>query len=270
MSAIPASRRSGRRILGSPGPDAVAEAIDADELAEAVGRALAHMIEHNLELPVDVLPPLLVLRRAFGRDWPVPRLASGEDVDELLREDADGLADAFAAVHGDEAAGVADAMCRWKVDDVGGVVEGWTVADLEEFLLDWYPRKGGAGEPVETVPDNAIAFLRFLAGRGRLHGDELETLEHAANALRRRFELAARDPRNWGPAKTILMQMRAEGVDLMDEDSLGRWTADFNAGSFEQRDRLFGPSLLRPAPPAATRRKAQRRSAKAARKRNRR
>jgi hypothetical protein len=259
-----------RRLLGEPDPHAVAEPIDAGELADTLGRALAHMVEHELELPAEVLPPLLVLRRALGRDWPLPRLGIGEEAEELLRADADELADAFAAAHGDEAAAVADAMCQWKVDSVGGFVGRWTVVDVEEFLLDWYPRKGGAGGPVETVPDHVIAFLRFLADGGRLDGDDLESLEDAVNLLRRRFESAARDPRNWSPAKALVMQMRAEGVDPMDEASVARWTADFNARPFEQRDRVLGPSLPRPASRGTQRRKAQRRSAKAARKRNRR
>jgi hypothetical protein len=259
-----------RRLLGEPDSHAVAEPIDAGELADALGRALRHMVEHDLELPSDVLPPLLMLRRALGRDWPLPRLGIGEEAGELLHEEADELADLFAAGHGDAAADVADAMCLWKVGDAGGLVGHWTAVDVEAFLLDWYPRNGGAGGPVESVPDHVIAFLRFLADRGRLDGDDLESLEDAVNLLRRRFESAARDPRNWGPAQALVMQMRAEGVDPMDEASVTRWTADFNARSFEQRDPVLGPSLPRPAPRAVQRRKEQRRSAKAARKRNRR
>jgi hypothetical protein len=266
----PVRPASVRRLLGEPDPHAVAEPIEPGELADALGSALAHMVEHELELPLDVLPPLLVLRRAFGRDWPLPLLGAGEEAEELLREDADQLTDAFAALHGDEAAGVADAMCLWKVDYVGDLASRWTVVDVEEFLLDWYPRQGGADGPIETVPDHMTAFLRFLADSGRLDGDDLESLENAVDHLRRRFESAARDRRNWSPAKALVMLMRAEGVDPMDEASVARWTADFNGRSFEQRDLVLGPSLPRPAPRAVKRRKAQRRSTKAARKRNRR
>jgi hypothetical protein len=166
----PDTPASARRLLAEPDPGAVANPIDADEFADALGAALEHMVEHNLELPVDVLPPLLALRRALGRNWPMPRLCADEDLPE---QEAGEHADPFATAHA-------------------------------------------------------------------------------------------------GPANALVMQMRAEGVDLTDEDSVARWIADFNARPFEHRDRVLGPSLLRPAPRAVHRRKAHRRSAKAARKRNRR
>jgi hypothetical protein len=258
-----------RRLLRTPHPGDVAEPIAGDELSETLRSALEHMVDHDLELSVDLLPPLLVLERALGGDWLLPPLGQGEEVVELLRADADELTDAFAAEYGDEGAGVADEMCHWKVDYVGGLVERWTAADVEEFLLGWYPRKGGGGVPVEAVPDNAIAFLRFLDERGRLSGDELEALVDTVEQLRDRFERAASDRRNWGPAKAMVMQMRAEGVDLMDQEAVAAWTASFNARTFEERDRVLGPSLPRPVPRTAQKRKAQRRSAKASRKRNR-
>ena len=66
------------------------------------------------------------------------------------------------------------------------------------------------------------------------------------------------------------MQMRAEGVDPMEPGALDEWMAKFNARPLEARDKVLAPSLPRPAPRTAQRRKEQRRSTKAARKRNRR
>jgi hypothetical protein len=123
---------------------------------------------------------------------------------------------------------------------------------------------------LEAVPDQVVAFLRFLDDEGRLAGDDLESLVATAAQLREPFVRAASDRRNWSPAKVMAMQMRAEGVDLMDQEAVAAWVIGFNARSFEERDRILGPSLPRPAPRKVQQRKAQRRSSKSARRRNRR
>ena len=99
----PDEATSARRLLAEPDPGAVANPIAADELADGLRGALEHMVEHNLELPVDVLPPLLALRRALGRDWPLPRLCANED---LLEQEAGEHADPFATAR----AGPANAL----------------------------------------------------------------------------------------------------------------------------------------------------------------
>jgi hypothetical protein len=263
-----------RKLLCRAHPGAgPAEPAHPDEVELVISSALGHMVDHGLELPSDVLPPVLVLQRALaGRraGWPRPALSLGEEIEEALRAGGEALVDGFADAHGDEAALVADEMCCWKVDYVSGLPERWTVADLEEFLLDWYPRKGGGGQPLASVPDAVVAFLRFLDESGKLGGDGLETLVATVEQLRARFEREAADRRNWGPAKAIVKQMRAEGVDPAEPGALETWLAGFNARSFEERDRVLAPSLPRPAAPSSQRRKTQRRTAKASRKRNRR
>ncbi len=244
-----------------------AQAIGGDELAETLRSALEHMVEHERELSADVLPPLLVLERAItGRvgGWPRPALARPEPDEEALVE-------AFADEHGDEAALVADLLCDWKRDYKEAPLDHWTVGDLDEFLLDWYPRKGDSDdESLAAVPTSVVAFLTFLDEIGRLSGDPLERLVATVEQLRDRFEREARDPRNWGPAKAMVEQMRAEGVDPSEPGALEAWIAGFNARPFDERDRVLAPSLPRPAPRSAQRRRTQRRAAKASRKRNRR
>jgi hypothetical protein len=97
---------SALRLLAEPEPGAVADLIDAGELADALGGALAHMVDHHLELPVDVLPPLLALRRALGRDWPLPRLCLDGQIQEQVASE---LVDLFSTAHG---GGPANALRR--------------------------------------------------------------------------------------------------------------------------------------------------------------
>jgi hypothetical protein len=261
-----------RKLVQAPHPGTgAAEPIDGAELAQVLRAALGHMVDHDLELPIDVLPPLLSLERALGGTWPRPPVGRSEEVEADLRADADALVKAFAREHGDDAAFVADLMCHWKVDYVGGRPDRWTEVDLHEFLLDWYPRKGDSDdESLAAVPASVVAFLIFLDQMGRLAGDRVETLTAAVELLRARFEREARNPRNWGPAKAMVERMRTEGLDPAEPGALEAWMAEFNARPFEERDGVLAPSLPRPAPRSSTRRKAQRRTAKASRKRNRR
>jgi hypothetical protein len=256
----------GRELLRGATKD---EAIGRDELAETLRSALAHMVEHSLALDADYLPALLLLERALtGRagGWPRPALAGPNP-----KLDEEALVEEFADEHGDEAALVADLLCDWKRDYAEAPFDHWTVGDLHEFLLDWYPRKGYCDdESLAAVPGSIVAFLAFLDELDRLSGDPLATLIASVEQLRAPFERAARDPRNWGPAKAMVMRMRAEGVDPAEPGALEAWVAGFNARPFEERDRVLAPSLPRPAPRSVQRRKAQRRTTKTSRKRNRR
>jgi hypothetical protein len=247
--------------LAQPG-----EAIGSAAVVEALTAALAHMVEHELALDVDDLPALLLLERALTGgvgSWPRPALAEPESDEETLVE-------AFADEHGEEAALVADALREWKRDYTEAPLDHWTVVDLHEFLLDWYPRKGDSDEDsLAAVPGGIVAFLTFLDELDRLYGDPLATLIASVEQLRAPFERVARDPGNWGPAKAMVMQMRAEGVDPSEPGALKDWVEDFNTRPFEERDRVLAPSLPRAAPRSVQRRKVQRRTAKASRKRNR-
>lgn len=285
-----------RALLSRPHRDVgPAEPVGAAEFAEALAGALGHMVEHWIELPAGALPPLFVLERALaGRPgrWPRPVLGrpeegDDEDVEAPLHSQADALVEEFAAsLNGEDDARllehgqfVAGTMCEWKIGYADGRLERWTVAELDEFLLEWYPRKGDSQEEtVAAAPACVTAFLRFLADSGRLSGDGIELLGAAVARLRGHFEREARDPRNWGPAKSMVMQMRAEGVDPSEPGALDAWVEDFNARPFPERDRALGPAgdRVRAASAAGTssrgadRREARRRASKAARKRNRR
>jgi hypothetical protein len=167
---------------------------------------------------------------------------------------------------------VADAMLEWKIDYSDGDLGRWSVADLREFLLDWYPRKGDSErEVLSVVCPSVMAFLRFLDATGRLVRGDAGALAAAVARLRPQFLRDAADPRSWGPAKSMVMQMRAEGLDPADPDAVDAWVAAFNDRPQPERELVLGGA--RPASPrsgTADQRKARRKAAKAARKRSRR
>ena len=176
---------------------------------------------------------------------------------------------------------VASTMLQWKGGYDDGRLGRWTQADVAEYMLDYFPRKVSADdETLAAVPECVRAFLEFLAARGSLSGEPLEQLEAACESLRDEFQERARDSAHWGLAKSMVMQMQAEGIDPSAAGALEAWMADFNARPREQRNAIIGPAADRmcraaglpsAAEARAPKQKAQRRKAqRRARKRNRR
>ncbi len=176
---------------------------------------------------------------------------------------------------------VASSMLQYKGDYADARLCHWTRADLAACLLDYFPRKVSIEEQtLPAVPECAGAFLGFLHTRGRLSGEPLEQLVGACQGLRGEFLQRARDRSRWGLAKSLVMQMLAEGIDPGAPGAMEAWTADFNARASEQRDAIIGPAADRMIPtakpgpatgPHAPKQRAQRRKAqRSARKRNRR
>lgn len=281
------------------------EPIAPDELAARVVAAARRAVDQEIALGHEAGPALPIVSRALtGDPTGLPRpavLAPWEDDDEELIVDAADDEEGFHRVmdtlldeleqharathrpggavwqHGDF---VASTMMQWKGGYDDGRLGRWTHEDLAEYLLDYFPRKVSVeDETLDAVPECVGAFLGFLDARGSLSGDPLEQLEEACEALRDEFRERAADGSGWGPAKSMVMQMLAEGVDPSRPGALDAWMADFNARPPEPRDAIVGPSAdrlnrgVRPRPvagPHTTQRAQRRKAQRAARKRNRR
>ena len=120
---------------------------------------------------------------------------------------------------------------------------------------------GGSGRvPARLLPAQGLRRRRDARRGARLRarvpgvpatsaaassGEPLEQLEHACDELRDEFHQRARDSSHWGLAKSMVMQMQAEGVDPSAPGALDAWIADFNARPPEQRDAIIGPAADR-------------------------
>ncbi|HEY6422759.1 MAG TPA: hypothetical protein VIY28_05820 [Pseudonocardiaceae bacterium] len=122
--------------------------------------------------------------------------------DELLDDYARWLASSNA--EGD--AGDAGVVLDWKWGYQDGELGRWTVADLEEFMLDWCPRKLSLpAEDCADFPRSIRAFMTFLAARGLLApgSGTLSHLQRCCESSTARFVTKMADPANYGLAKGL-------------------------------------------------------------------
>ena len=133
-------------------------------------------------------------------------------MDELLAE----MEDFVREYHGYDSASwrsgdfAAGALLEFKGRHGDGRPDNWTVADVREFMLGWFPRTVCVDEDLRRdVPDCAAVFFRFMAARGSLTGDPLCELEAACGRLRAQFLSSCRDTRRWEPAKLKLSRLLA-------------------------------------------------------------
>ena len=107
--------------------------------------------------------------------------------------------------------------------------------DLEELLLDVYPRKVTVFDPEDTQ-DTVPALrdlLAFLADTGRLTSAAARRLGRELEQVAPRFADAVMDPSRWGPARSITQALVAEGVDITDSAAVQDWIARYNASASE-------------------------------------
>lgn len=123
------------------------------------------------------------------------------------------------------AAGDAAVALDWKWSYQDGQLGRWTVADLEEFLLGWCPRKLSI-PPAECAdyPGSIRDFMTFLAARGLLApgSGTLPQLQRCCERNASRFVAEMADPANYGLAKGLFARAGGlePGVDLSDEDTV--------------------------------------------------
>jgi hypothetical protein len=283
-----------------------AEPIEPDELVARALAAAQLAVDLDIQLGHEAAIAMPIIARALTGDpagLPRPEtIPPWEDDDPELIVDAIGDEDGYQELTAQLLAELADwahlscppdgpvwrsgdfvasTMLDWKGGYGDGHLGRWTRIDLAEFLLDWFPRKVTAEpETLEDVIDCVIAFLRFLDERESLSGEPLDVLAEASEELREEFLEATADPSSWGLAKSLAMQMLADGVDPEDPDALETWMTHFNGRSLDERDAVIGAPADRmlgraqpvggTSPAKRSKQAAQRKSQRAARKRNRR
>ncbi len=268
-----------------------AERSTVQDLTERLCATIAYMNEAQLAASMETGVCLPILARAISGDagalghvTTYPELEEEDEepfpVDDVVEE---ALLDALVRdygryvrdEHGEDSAVwhhgefVSCALLDWKRDYHDGHPAHWTTAHVEEFMLDFAPRKMTMeDEAIHTLPDCLAAFMSFLDRAGKLEGDSVDALRKTCERLRRKSIAACQDPSHWGMAKSIAMQMIADGVDPADPVAGEAWIA-----AYDMRQLAAGDDPRGHTPPArrraASATRVKRTAAKQARRRNR-
>jgi len=117
------------------------------------------------------------------------------------------------------------------LDDPGRLKPG----DLEDLLLNVYPRKVTVFDPADT--QDAIPALRdllaFLADTGRLTDVAARGLGRELDQVAPRFADAVMDRSRWGTARSIMQAMATDGVDITDSAAVQDWIAQYSESAWE-------------------------------------
>jgi hypothetical protein len=233
-------------------PDSVAQPVTTDDyrLATASLEAVRVFVEKHRRLFAE--PPTERVEARFRIAMPTGDLevrvtappddlpwAWGEEepIDGLRRLENEAVLEAFLEARrtsgaSEEEVGhareVVDEALRFKAS-LGEPGDRWTADEVEEYLLRHYPARGSApDEELERVPSGLDAFLEWLGTLGKGRVVALRAARERLARCRERFLSDARDPRRFGPAKTLLRAMVREGVDPTDSHAVDAFVAEFN------------------------------------------
>lgn len=128
---------------------------------------------------------------------------------------------------------VVEALLDQRWSDGDGLLGRWQPEDLEEVLLDWFPRQVTLfPDQLAAVVPTAGAFIDFLFDQDladRRCADR-QLLHAALDKLAAPFADAMADQSRYGLAKFWATRMLAEGLDLTDQVAAERFIADLHAG----------------------------------------
>jgi hypothetical protein len=140
---------------------------------------------------------------------------------------------------------VSESFLRYKIDYADGQLQRFSVADIREFLLDYFPRKLTVDDAmIERTPDILLAFFAWLERSGMLSQRTAAAIARCIEENRQRFFRYARDESRFGMAKSFCTQMRHAGVDISDQQQIDRFMAGYNATLLAKRvaDHIAMPS----------------------------
>ncbi len=201
------------------------------------------MFDLFIDPPCDEdMPPLVPLLRARLRALPS---AAQTEHREWTQEERDAILDDFAtskeAGRSKKAVELASFFVDCRLERLDADPFRWSPIAVELCLLDWLPRKASLVDAdIGAVPDALRRWVRFSGRQKALPRDAIEETLAAVDQFAADFRRVATDPSRFGPAKSLVHAIMAEGVDLTDQRALDAWIEEYNARPIAERDAMLG------------------------------
>ena len=150
------------------------------------------------------------------------------------------------------ASGDASMLFNWKFSYADGDLSRWNTADLQEFLIEWCPRKvSGPADLMATIPENVGLVMEFLGTTGLLSRDSPppRVLSQYAAGLQDEFQTQMASPANFGMAKSIFASLGVDDPTSLGPDQLEKLIAEFNDLPQNLRRSITDPAVQAMAEP---------------------
>lgn len=126
---------------------------------------------------------------------------------------------------------IASYCLDYSVDYQGDDGLRWSPIVVEGFMLDFLPRKVSLTLPeLDHLPADLREWVRFALARRGLAEEWIAETQAAVDEHTVAFRSAMTDANQFGPAKSIVNAMIADGIDPLDEAAVDRWIQELNQG----------------------------------------
>ena len=156
-------------------------------------------------------------------------LARGHEIAEsfVLAQKRAGRDDDWLAA----AAFCCDDLYQFKINYADGRAGAWTANLVEEYLLDYFPRKVSADEElIAKTPEVLTAFFEWAEQSSHVGSRTAGAIRKRIKSIRKRFDAAARDPGNFGMAKSLIIGMQDACVDITKQTEVDSFIQSRNTG----------------------------------------
>jgi hypothetical protein len=211
-------------------------AVAVDEALTELATALrdTDMVWPRQDDPSYVELRALVRARCGGHE---PRWSEWEPMADAARDE---LVDDFVATQAVTDSDVTRSLADLFLDYGDGYIRAgalaWSPIEVQVFLTDWLPRKATLdAEQRQHLPEVLRAWLGFALARRGVEPRWIGPVVAQIDVALPEFEDAFDDESAWGPAKAVVAELAARGVDLGDRKAVDEAISELNAESLARR-----------------------------------
>jgi hypothetical protein len=140
-------------------------------------------------------------------------------------------------------------LYQFRINYADGRAAGWNALLVEKCLLDYFPRKVSADEAlIATTPEVLTAFFDWAEQSSHVGSRTADAIRKRIKSIRKRFDAAARDPGNFGMAKSLFVGMQDAGIDIAQQEEVDSYLKTRNTEMT-----VGGPDWFAPLPNAKLR-----------------